>query len=111
MAGFFQGRVNADVTYYNQTTTDALIPVPAVASEGFLSSQVQNIGELKNSGLEAELEITPVRSSDLDWSLRFGYSKEKSEAVDLGDVTSIIIETFGIIYFRKRYLVPSLYCA
>lgn len=108
MAGFFQGRVNADVTYYNQTTTDALIPVPAVASEGFLSSQVQNIGELKNSGLEAELEITPVRSSDLDWSLRFGYSKEKSEAVDLGDVTSITIETFGNTYIRQGYPVPSI---
>src|SRR5690625_5573129 len=63
---------------------------------------------MKNAGLKAELEITPVRGSDLDWSLRFGYSKEKSEAVDLGDVTSITIETFGNTYIRQGYPVPSI---
>lgn len=111
MAGFFQGRLNADVTYYNQSTTDALIPVPAVASEGFLSSQVQNIGELKNSGFEAELDMTAIQNSNLSWSLRLGYSKEKSEAVDLGDVTSITIQTFGNTYIRQGYPVPSIFGA
>lgn len=111
LASFLDGRINTDVTYYDQTTTDALIPVPAVASEGFLASQVRNIGELKNSGIEAELDLNVVRSSDVNWNVRVAYSKEKSEAVDLGDVSSITIQTFGRTYIREGYPVPSIFGA
>lgn len=111
MAGFLEGRLNMDFTYYYQQTTDALIPVPAVASTGFLSSQVQNIGELHNSGFELEVDADVVRRSDLNWNVRFGYSKESSEAVDLGDVDNITIQTFGRTYIREGYPVPAIFGA
>ncbi|HKL15511.1 MAG TPA: TonB-dependent receptor, partial [Balneolaceae bacterium] len=79
MASFLDGRVTTDFTYYNQTTTDALIPVPAVASQGFISSQVQNIGEIKNSGFEVDLNLNLLNNSNLAWDVRAGFSKENNE--------------------------------
>ncbi len=111
MATFLDGRLNMDVTYYSQQTTDALIPVPAVASEGFLSSQVRNIGELHNSGYELEMDVDVIRRSAMSWNVRLGYSREKSEAVDLGNVDNITVQFFGRTYIREGYPVPGIFGA
>lgn len=109
MASFLDGRLNLDATFYYQNTTDALIPVPAIASEGFLSSQVQNIGKLNSRGYELEIDMDLLRTSNLNWNLRLGYAKEKSEAVDLGNVDNITVQFFGRTYIREGYPVPAVF--
>lgn len=111
MASFLDGRITTDFTYYNQTTTEALIPVPAVASEGFLSSQVRNVGELNNSGVELDLDLGLLRIDDLEWDMKLGFSRQKSKAVDLGNTDNIVIATFGRTYIREGYPVPSIFGA
>ncbi len=111
MASFLNGRITTDFTYYNQTTTDALIPVPAVASQGFISSQVQNIGEIKNSGFEVDLDLNVVNNSNLAWDVRAGFSKENNEAVDLGETESITVAFFARSEIKEGYPVPSIFGA
>lgn len=110
-ATFLDGRVTTDFTYYNQTTTDALIPVPSVPSEGFLASQVQNVGEVKNSGVEADLDLTVLRMSDVQWDMKFGFAKENSEAVDLGNTDEITVAYFARTYIKEGYPVPGVFGA
>src|SRR5690606_37373013 len=42
-AGLLGGRVGVDFTYYHQRTFDALIPVRFPPSQGFLSTQLENV--------------------------------------------------------------------
>ena len=111
MSSLFDGQLNLDFTYYNQRTTDALIPVPAVASQGFLSSQVQNVGEIHSSGIELDIDVDVLRTSSANWNVRFGYAKESSEAVDLGDTDNITVQFFGRTFIREGYPVPAVFGA
>jgi TonB-dependent starch-binding outer membrane protein SusC len=51
-ASAVNGRLNADFTYYNARTVEALIQVTYPPSQGWLDSQLENLGELHNSGIE-----------------------------------------------------------
>lgn len=83
-ASMLRDRLALDLTMYWQDTHDALVGVQPVPSEGFLSRQLQNIGHIRNRGFEIEANADLVRRQNLTWSARAHYSKNSSEAVDLG---------------------------
>ena len=78
------GRIGLDVTAFRATTTDALIAVEYPPSLGFIQSQLENVGELRNSGIEAQLNATLVQTPWLNWRGRLGYTGLKSKVIDLG---------------------------
>ncbi len=57
---FFEGRVNLDVTYYNQLTENQIVNLSTPPSTGFAARTV-NAGSIRNSGWEAMLSLDPVR--------------------------------------------------
>jgi len=85
-AEFFEGRLGADVVYWNQTTDDALLQVPFPPSQGFLATQLTNIGQLQSSGVEVGLQIAAIRNPTLSWSLRPQFSTVNQEVTDMGGV-------------------------
>lgn len=50
--GFLAGRLDLEVTYYNQTRDQAIINVPVRPSLGFSGSQFRNLGRIRNEGVE-----------------------------------------------------------
>lgn len=118
-ASFFWGRLGLEATAYQATTFDALVPVTYPPSEGFLSSRVENVGEIRNRGIELQATAGLLRTDAIDWKLRGNVSLMSSEAIDLdGDpdkVTSIytglnseIREGFGVpVYFGNRIVNPN----
>ncbi|OIQ37964.1 MAG: SusC/RagA family TonB-linked outer membrane protein [Bacteroidetes bacterium MedPE-SWsnd-G1] len=66
--GLFNGILNGNFTYFNRNSYDLLLNVPLSQTTGF-TSQVQNIGELTNTGFEAELNVNVVRSEDFNLSV------------------------------------------
>lgn len=76
--GFFQNRLSGSVEYYNKKTTDLLFPVALSYTSGF-TSQTQNIGEMVNRGVEAELRVDAVRKRNglLSFYGNFSYNKNK----------------------------------
>jgi TonB-dependent starch-binding outer membrane protein SusC len=84
-AGFLDNRLGAEVTYYNKTTRDALIPVPLPPSEGYVvPTYLANIGEINNRGLEVALTAIPIQSRTLTWDTRIGLSSNVNKLVDYG---------------------------
>lgn len=79
-----QERLALDVTMYRQDTQDALVGVQPIPSEGFLSRQLENIGHIRNQGFEVQGTADLVRSPGVHWSARAHYSRNESEAIDLG---------------------------
>lgn len=77
------GRLGAEVTYYDAETTDALVGRTLPPSKGFLASRTENIGTLENTGWEMQFTGTPFRSELIDWRVRANLSFMESRAVDL----------------------------
>ena len=77
-------RLWLDFTYYHQKTTDALVAVRTPPSEGDWTRQNENIGELRNTGLELSLTGTVIQGRE--WALDVGgdISTNHSLVVSLG---------------------------
>ncbi|MHC4611646.1 MAG: TonB-dependent receptor domain-containing protein, partial [Planctomycetota bacterium] len=90
-AAMFNGRVGFEFTRYQQTTIDALIPVQQIPSLGFIGSQLQNVGELKNSGIESQLNLAVLRGGQVEWDVGLRYGTNHSEVVDLGEIQDIYV--------------------
>jgi len=77
-------RLGVDFTWYKQHTTDALFNVQHPPSEGFATSQQENVGELENKGIELNFRATVVDNET--WGLDLGSSlyTNSSEVLSLG---------------------------
>ncbi|MCC7324810.1 MAG: SusC/RagA family TonB-linked outer membrane protein [Gemmatimonadaceae bacterium] len=107
-ASAFAGRFSVDMTYFNTTTSDALIQVRYPPSQGFLNRQLENIGEVQNSGLEVKFDAGLVRRSNFDWRGRVNFTHLESEATDLGDEPLIAVGG-SFTEVRVGYPVTSLF--
>jgi len=90
-------RLSVEFTYYRQITNDALLPVTQVPSEGFAGSQLENVGELRNSGIELNVEGTLFESGDWGADLGASLSTNQSEVLDLGDAPPFEVSGGGWI--------------
>lgn len=80
--GFFNNRVNFDVTYYDELTEDLITPIQVDAATGYTST-VANAGKLENKGIEVLLNVTPIRTEDFDWTVTWNFSKNKNKLLEL----------------------------
>ena len=96
-ASLFEGRMGMEFTYYNQSTKDALIAVPAPPSSGFSGSYFTNVGEIKNSGFELLLTGSPVYTRGFQWDAVVALSTNSNELVSWGDapLTEISFGSFA----------------
>jgi len=83
------GLIGAEVTYFNARTFDALVPVLRPPSLGFSNAQLQNVGELRNTGAELQLNLALLRRNAIDWRVRANGSRMWSKALDLGPLTQV----------------------
>ncbi len=92
---FISNRLAVDFTYYHQKTKDALFNVRQIPSLGFLSSQLQNVGELENKGVELSATATLYESENFSWELGGSVYTNKSKVLDLGGVPEFSLGDFG----------------
>ncbi|MGH7664285.1 MAG: SusC/RagA family TonB-linked outer membrane protein, partial [Gemmatimonadaceae bacterium] len=83
-AGFLDDRVGVELTWYNQKTEDAILLKDFAPSEGFPGAQFINIGALKNSGIELQLNALALDTRSADVDLTFNFSTNESEVLDVG---------------------------
>ena len=88
-ASILDGRLGLELTYYKQTTNDALILRPVAPSLGFTAGVWDNVGQVQNSGLETALTGTVVNSASLEWSFRGTFTTNKSEITILDEIIEI----------------------
>lgn len=79
---FFKRRLDFDITYYHQKTTDALLYQPLPNSTGFEEAYV-NGGEILNKGWEVAVGIVPVRKENFEWRVDLNWSRNRSEVLAL----------------------------
>src|SRR5690606_5058481 len=65
--GFFDRRLNIDLTYYERKSTD-MIMTPRVPLPSGYVIMTFNAGSLRNKGYEASVNVIPFRNEQLTWS-------------------------------------------
>jgi TonB-dependent starch-binding outer membrane protein SusC len=83
-ASVLNDRLGLEFTYYNARTSDALLTVPVAPSSGFTGSQLRNVGEIANSGIEISLFGSPVAMPNFNWDARVGIATNRNEMVTFG---------------------------
>ena len=81
---FFNGRLNIDLTYYDQKTTDVLMFRPISPSSGG-TSLYSNSGSISNKGFELTLSATPIEKTNFKWDISVTWTKNKSKVLKLAD--------------------------
>lgn len=80
--GLLKNRVYGNINYYRRTSKDLLYSRPLAGSTGFTSISA-NIGELRNTGVELELNVVPVSNRDWRWVVGVNVAHNKNEITSL----------------------------
>lgn len=75
-------RLSVEFNVYHRKTKDMLMEVPLPTTTGF-SSQMLNIGEMSNRGIELEVDYSIIRTRDLNVSVRANYAYNKNRIDEL----------------------------
>jgi TonB-linked SusC/RagA family outer membrane protein len=90
---FLEGRLGLDLTYYDERIKDQILSIPVPQSTGFAFNRT-NIGEVSNRGIEAQMNITPVRSAAIDWNVFLNFTRNRNRVESLAEgVEELTIES------------------
>lgn len=78
----FSGRLGFDVAYYNENINNQIGQVP-IPQESGVSNLLTNVGSLKNEGFELKVNVTPVRTTNFNWTSTFNYWNNKTTVTEL----------------------------
>ena len=76
--GFWNGRFSGTLEYFYRKTTDMLFSFPLSPSMGY-TSYAANVGDMRNQGVELELQGTPIATRDFSWDLRLNLTHYKNK--------------------------------
>lgn len=74
---FFKRRITFDASYYTSKNKDQILGITPSTASGTNSATI-NVGETTSTGLELDLGLTPVKTDNITWDLRVGYSAPKT---------------------------------
>lgn len=92
--GFFNNRLTMSIDAYINSTKDLLVNVPVPTSSGY-TSQVQNVGETSNKGVEIQLSGTPISKKNLQWTTSFNISFNRNMVESLGSFQEFFLFSSG----------------
>lgn len=95
-------RLNVTLEYYTRTTKNLLMDRPISMTTGF-GSYLMNIGEVKNKGVELEINSTNFQTKDFSWNTTFNISHNKNEVVVLDGMQTEISAGTQIRKVGKSY--------
>ena len=85
--GLFNNRINGSLAYYNKETSGLLLQVPLPISAGLSTGTGNtvwaNIGNMRNNGIEFNVDATVITSSAFSWSTSFNHTLQKNKVLSL----------------------------
>lgn len=79
----FKNRINGSVDFYNSETKSLLLQQDIPAITGFLNYW-NNIGKIRNRGLEIELETYNIRRDNFTWKTNLNFAANRNTLLSLG---------------------------
>lgn len=106
-ASILNNRITFELAYYDKRTNDLLLNKEIPGTSGF-AIQTQNVGKLKNSGVEFSINTVNIRNRDFSWTSNFNISANKNKILFLnGQILGTGVnkakegEALGVFYARE----------
>lgn len=114
--GLLDGRLSANLTYFRNKTTDAILLRETAPSFGFPGAQYVNAGSTRATGIEVQLTGQAVRAERFQLDFGASISTNSSKILSLGDQSFIPKREIGgympgypvDAFFGKRVVSASL---
>ena len=87
--GLWKNRVNIVFDAYYKKTSDLLLEVPMGFASG-VTSQLQNVGNVVNKGIELSVNANLLQRKNLNWSISANAAYNKNEITDMGTTNDVI---------------------
>jgi len=85
--GLFKDRIALEVDVYNKLTNNMLLSAPVPSSTGY-SVVTENIGSMRNRGVEFNLNTANIVSRNFSWNTTFNISINKNKVISLANDNS-----------------------
>ncbi|MFD2037331.1 SusC/RagA family TonB-linked outer membrane protein [Belliella marina] len=82
--GLFDNRVSGSVDLFDRTTKDLILSQPILWTNGF-GAQSNNVGSLRNRGIEFEIQTVNIDKGNFSWRTQFNFTYIKNEIISLFD--------------------------
>jgi TonB-dependent SusC/RagA subfamily outer membrane receptor len=103
---FLDDRVTTTLNYYDQRTSDALLPVNPTPSLGFLERHLENVGQIRNRGIELAVTGALVTRPALTWKAGLYLYTNRSTVTETGTADSLQIGLTG--WILEGYPAPAV---
>lgn len=90
----FNNRVGLDFTYYDKLSSDQILRAQTSDAGGYLT-QLINVGQSRNKGLEMLVNVTPIQRGGFSWNLIANAAYNVTKVLDLGPSVSDNTITVG----------------
>lgn len=87
---FCRGRMGFDLTFYNKLTTNDIVKTTVSSTSGY-SQYIENVGKIRNKGVEWLLTGIPVKSPSFSWNISFNYAVNNNKVLTVGGTPGIVI--------------------
>ena len=106
--GLLKNRVNIVFDAYYKKTSDLLLEVPMGFASG-VTSQLQNVGNVVNKGVELSVNATLLQRKNLNWNVSANAAYNKNEITDMGTTNDVIQGSDKQQILRKGESLGSFY--
>ena len=112
---FFKGRLSGSFDYFYRKTTDMLFSFPVAPSMGY-SSYYANVGDMRNSGIELNLNAVLLNKKNVQWNFGLNLTHYKNKILRLPEErkTATTVEGYegfasGSYFFAEGQSLHSFY--
>ncbi len=106
--GLWGNRLNIVADAYYKKTSDLLLDVPIGFRQG-VSSQLRNVGNVVNKGVELSVDAILVNKRNLTWRASANVAHNKNTITDMGTTNNIIMGSANETILRKGEALGSFY--
>ncbi|MFO7619754.1 MAG: SusC/RagA family TonB-linked outer membrane protein, partial [Bacteroidales bacterium] len=78
----FQNRLSFDAALYRENTVNQIMNIAISNTTGFGSKTI-NAGNLQNTGIELQMMVSPVQTTNFSWDMIVNWSANKNKVVEL----------------------------
>ncbi len=94
-ASLFNSKLQLSLDYYQRNASDLLVTVPLPDIYGAASAPALNVGEIKNSGIDLQLDYRTKITSDLSFDATLAFTTYKNEIVKFTDDIDFFFASYG----------------
>lgn len=115
--GLLDDRINAEFAYYKNDVDGLILNVPQSPSKGVPNPEnanviPQNVGSMRNTGIELTLKATAIRKQDFSWIISANITTLKNEVLSLDGDNQQILSAENVIRVGESvsslWAVPTL---